>query len=92
MTTDLFCIMQFNDAEKLKLPVEFINPQQISQPNLVMKLRINDPKIKRKRNKEKARIIKEMIKSLRLQMSTYIGRAILQTQYKDYIMAPYNFK
>ena len=92
MTSDLFCRMQFNDAEKLKAPVGFINSQRICQPNMVVNLRTNDPKIKGKSNKEKSRVIREMTKTRRLEMSTYIGRAMLEMQDKDYILAPYNFK
>ena len=78
MSSDLFYRMQFNDAEKFKVSVGFINPQRISQPNLVVKLRTDDLQIKGKSNKEKVKVIREMIKSRRLDMSTYI-------------MAPYNF-
>ena len=92
MTSNLFCRMQFSDAEKLKRPVGFINPQRISQPNMVVNLRTDDPKIKGKSNKEKARVMKEMTKSQSLDTSTYVGRFMLEMQDKDYIMAPYNFK
>ncbi|XP_062198169.1 uncharacterized protein LOC133900904 [Phragmites australis] len=91
MISEFFCRMQLNDAGKLKVPVGFINPQRISQPNLVVKLRTDDPQIKGKSNKEKARVIRGMTKSRRLNMSIYIGRAMLEIQDKDCIMAPYNF-
>ena len=90
MTSDLFCRMQFNDAEKLKAPVRFINEERIFYPNMVVNLRTDDPKIKGKSNKEKSRVIREMTKTHKLEMSTYIGRATLQMQDKDYILAPYN--
>ena len=92
MTSDLFCRIQFNDVKKLNVAVGFIDPQRISQPNLVVKLRTDDPRIKGKSNKEKARVIREMTKSRTLDMSTYIGRAIPEMQDKDYIMTLYNFK
>ena len=59
---------------------------------MAVKLRTDDPRIKGKSNKEKARIIREMTKSRRLDMSTYVGRAMLEMQDKDYIMASYNSK
>ena len=92
MTSDLIYRMQFNDEEKLKRPVGFINPQRISQPNMVVNLRTDDPQIKGNSNKEKSRVVREMTKTRRLEMSTYIGRAMLEMQDKDYILAPYNFK
>ena len=92
MTSDLFCRMQFNDAEKLKRPVGFINPQWIFQPNMVMNLRTDDPQIKGKSKKNKARVLKDLTKSKGLEMSAYIGRAMLEMQENDCILAPYNFK
>ena len=92
MTSDLFYRMQFNDAEKLKASIGFINPQRISHPNMVVNLRTDDPKIKGKSNKEKSRVIREMTKTRRLETSTYIGRVMLEMQDRDYILAPYNFK
>ena len=92
MTIDLFCRMQFNDTDKLKRPVGFIDPQRIFQPNMVVNIRTDDPRIKGKSKKDKARVIKEATKTKGLEMSTYIGRAILEMQDKDYIFAPYNFK
>ena len=47
------------------------------------------PRLRGRVTRRKARVIKEMIKSHRLDMSTYIGRAMLEMQDKDYIMAPY---
>ena len=78
--------------EKLKLPIRFLNLQWISQPNIIVKLRTDTLEIKGKSNKEKIRVKREMTKSQMLDMSTYIGRAMLEMQDKDYIMAPYNFK
>ena len=92
MTSNIFCRIQFNDAEKLKLPVLFIDPQWIYQPNMVMKLRTDTPKIKGKSKKEKIRVVKEITKSHNLTISTYIERAMLEMLDKDYIMASYNFK
>jgi hypothetical protein len=92
MTIDLFCRMQFNDADKLKRPVGFLDPQRISQPNMIVNIRTDDPRIKGKSKKDKARVIKEATKTKRLEMSTYIGRAMLEMQDKDCIFAPYNFK
>lgn len=92
LTIDVFYRMQFNNAEQMNLPVGFLNPQRISQPNLVVKLRNDAPEMKGKSNREKARIVKEKTKDCKLQMATYIGRAMLGMQNKDYIMAPYNFK
>ena len=68
MASDLFYRMQFNDVKKLKLAVGFIDLQQIFQPNMVVKLRTGAPEIKGKSNKEKVRVIKEMIKSRKLDM------------------------
>ena len=78
--------MLFNDVERLKRPVRFINPQRIFQPNMVVNLRTDDPKIKGKSNKEKSRVVREITKTRRLEMST------IETPEKDYILAPYNFK
>ena len=57
-----------------------------------MKLRTDDPRIKGKSTKDKVRVIREMTKSRKLDMSTYVGRAMLEMQDKDCIFAPYNFK
>ena len=78
MTSDLICRMQFNDVEKLKRPVGFIDPQRISHPNMVVNIRTDDPRVKGKSKKDKARVIKEATKTKRLEISTYIGRAMLE--------------
>ena len=82
MTSDLFCRMQFNDAEKLDRPYGFLDPQRISQPNMVVKYADDSEELKGKSKKEKSRVIKEETKRKKEEMSVYIGRALLEHQDK----------
>lgn len=92
MTSDLFCRMQFNDAEKLGRSYGFLDPQRIAQLNMVVKYADDSEELKGKSKKEKSRIVKEEIKRKKEEMSVYIGRAFLEHQGKTCIFAPYNFK
>ena len=58
---------------------------------MIVNIRTDDPRIKGKSKKDKARVIKEATKTKRLEMSTYVGRAMLEMQDKDCIFAPYNY-
>ncbi|KAL6600619.1 hypothetical protein ACP70R_045419 [Stipagrostis hirtigluma subsp. patula] len=87
----VWCLMQYNDARKLNNPAAFLDPQCISMNQLNMKLRDDDPRIKGKKKKDKAKILEEIRSRNRQDVAAYIGKVFLERQDAKYIMAPYHF-
>ncbi|KAL6607938.1 hypothetical protein ACP70R_041001 [Stipagrostis hirtigluma subsp. patula] len=87
----VWCLMQYNDAQKLNAPVAFLDPQRICFSQFNIKLRDNDPRIKGKKKKEKEKIIAEIRSKHRRDVAAYIGHVFLHRQDAKYIMAPYHF-
>lgn len=84
--------MQFHEADRTGSSVGYVDPTRICKTQHTVQMRADCPELVDKTPPEKEEYIKQLHKTKKLEVATYLAIAMLAHADKNVVMVPYAFR